>query len=1253
MEKIARLPLKETHLKKPTKSTEPTEESTAAPIDDTVSVRKPSSKPLETGGAHIPDAEEELIKGSSPEEERPAPSKQSEGEVSPELLEDEHVPRAETEDETIKRSSAEPLKDSAEVVPAESSKLSEGEVSPTPLEDEHAPRYETEDESIRRRSPELESPELPKMPAGAQVRITSPEGARGKRRASLKSSAGKVVTTVKVKKLFKTMGEAMAQKPAVAPDVPEKVGIDSLDSPKRASSERDEDLAVEIQEAGQIQAPKRLLGKTKEAREKKDAKRTGRTPADALPPKQEEKAERIIHGLRTKLQEVARERCGVIDEETITEIFAEVSVSDRDVSSGDSSGSQPSEKHTKGPATRKPSLQIPVAEHTPKKQKRSSSFEEPHSEQDADSVLQEFQAAIFASLDDKLEKLKKGSLGSQKRFVRFEPTDTFVQNFLEVIEKKLEECFLEKQKTLSGEGGLKPVRSIYSKVELPEEEEQEIEIVTQSFDSHSVLAPISPAGSFSTLQTEGEKPISPKDSSDGKTWEKEEEEKQEEEEEEKEEKKEEKEEEEEREEEKEEEEEEEEEKEGEQLWKRQEEPQSKKGPIFPLLPKVDEEEENDLEEIASLEEEDQLPKEGDVQHQESWQERMKRSSEELQKHTWKEKGLEQKETKSDTGKKGSKKLDEYKEDWYIQLQEMLQGEKACLQEEQDRLQEERHRLEEEAKYLEHWQEVFEQQRKQWEEQEEQRKEQECLWQVQLQHWEQMQKETKEQEQHWLKQQERQKEQQVLMQEELERLKQEYVEYLKLRGKQAEEAWQWNQLKTWHEQQQQAWQEEDEEQERKRAQWQMQLASHMQQIEALQQEREAKEQEIKKWQQEQKEKQEKLEHIWEKRWEQQLQSWHRQMYKQRTRQLKWQQQSSSLTKRQQEMQRLKSLPPKLKVVEGSVVDQIPKPQKVSPTLKERLLSTTPQITPIPSKEFAEDAWELETTWFPKLFSKAETFPAPSVTEKRYWINVEDQRKNLEVLKQAAQKAGISTDLYNKAKAIIQQVLHSDVERLGLLFRKYEFFIHLQEVRQRLTNQLDTAKEAQDGAKMQNMYKMVEKVDAYQKKVLERWTVKQDAVEKKRRQGLEKMIVLFSQLRSSAKLHLKDPCPLMVKGEGAPGRDTLHLPRLGSVGLKTRVYRSPLISVKKPPDFTFSAVVAREPSSEQIESLWKTDITELSMPIGPKEPVSLLWSETCGFPDIPRLLELDISSIRTKPLENVKTRIQNIPRWQLSGYNFMHL
>ncbi|XP_060109143.1 protein FAM186A [Heteronotia binoei] len=92
------------------------------------------------------------------------------------------------------------------------------------------------------------------------------------------------------------------------------------------------------------------------------------------------------------------------------------------------------------------------------------------------------------------------------------------------------------------------------------------------------------------------------------------------------------------------------------------------------------------------------------------------------------------------------------------------------------------------------------------------------------------------------------------------------------------------------------------------------------------------------------------------------------------------------------------------------------------------------------------------------------------------------------------------------------------------------------------------------------------------------------------------------------------------------------------------------MKKP--IAFSAIV-REDSREQIESLWQSGITELSIPLGPKTPVSLLWSQPCNFPDIPRLLELDITSLRNKPLQEIKTRVQSIPRWKISEYKFMHL
>ncbi|KAH0629202.1 hypothetical protein JD844_011095 [Phrynosoma platyrhinos] len=1172
-------------LKKPTKSQEvlptspaphpPPEESAPVTIADKVPEKKPSSKTLEDGGAHKTEAEEESIKGSSPEAAPPVSSRQYEEEVSPKPLEDSGSPKPETEEESIKGSSP-------EVEPPVSSKESEGEVLPKPLEDESTPKPETEEESIKGSAPEVEPPDLPKPQAEeASAPIPSPEVTRGKRKSSLRSSAGKLVSTLKVKRLVKVMGESMVQKPATAPDSPEKGGIDSLDSSQPISGEGVEDSATDTQEAGQTQAPKRLLGKTKEAREKREMKRTGRMLADVPHPKQEEKTEEIIHGLSTKLQEAAREKGGMIDAETIKEIFAEVAITDRGASPGQGSGSHFTDKQAKSGAAKKYSLLMPGAEQASKKEKRSPSVEGAPCGPDASSLLQEFQAAILASLEDKLEKAKasledkpekakKGSFASQKHSVRFQPTDPLAQQLFHAIERKLEECFSMKQKSLSGRGRTKSVRSTHSKGELADEEEKEIKVITSSFDSHSALAPLSSPSSFSLSQTEQETPMPHRDPSHLKAWPDQEEKKQE---------------------------------EGEQVTKGQEVLLSRKESSFPCLPKVEEEKEDNLDMISSPREEEHLPEEKDVQRKESWQEgiqeEMKQPSEEQHKQIWGKREPQRKESKAERGRKASQEMDDHKADWYLQLQEQLQREKEQLQEEQERLREERQRLEEEETYLKQWQEMFEAQRKQWEEQEEQRQEQERLWQVQLQHWHHLQQENEEQEQHWARQREQHKEQQVLLQEEVERMKQEYQEYLKIRGKQAEEVWHWNQLKAWHEERQQCWQQEDEEQELKRAQWQEQLARHKEEMETLQQEREEKERELKKWQQEQQEWHEELERRWEKRWEQQLQRWHHQMRKQRAQQLKWQEQSSRLMEKQQEMPRLQVLAPKVKVVEGSVLHQFAKSYKVSSIPRERLLSTTPQITPIPSREFEQDSWELETTWFPKLFSKAEDFPAPGVTEKRYWINIEAQRKNLELLREAAQKAGISTDLRS------------------------------------LTIRLDAAKEAQDGVKMQNLYKKIDNLDAYFKKVLESWMVKQNAVEKKRRRSLEKMIALFAQLRLGTKLHLSDPCPLMVKAGDLTKRETLRMPRLGSVVLKPRVYRSPLISVKKPQDFTFSAVV-REPASEQIDSLWKTDITELSIPIGPKTPVSLLWSESCGFPDVPRLLELDISSIRRKPLQNIKTR-----------------
>lgn len=66
--------------------------------------------------------------------------------------------------------------------------------------------------------------------------------------------------------------------------------------------------------------------------------------------------------------------------------------------------------------------------------------------------------------------------------------------------------------------------------------------------------------------------------------------------------------------------------------------------------------------------------------------------------------------------------------------------------------------------------------------------------------------------------------------------------------------------------------------------------------------------------------------------------------------------------------------------------------------------------------------------------------------------------------------------------------------------------------KLTAQLDIAKYTKDGAKMKELYNTIEKLDAYYKVVLGRWTVKQIAVEKKHQRCLEKMIAAFAQVNS---------------------------------------------------------------------------------------------------------------------------------------------
>ncbi|XP_066468938.1 protein FAM186A [Tiliqua scincoides] len=1035
---------------------------------------------------------------------------------------------------------------------------------------------------------------------------------------TLKLVSQRIVEDIRKKKTVKFQDEVLVPKPVTTPETGE---IQVTEVPDTRLSQQPvlegvKDTAAEKQDAAETQAQEFLVGELKEIQEKKEIMGFGRMLAHVPHPKPPESAGNIIHGLGAKLQELARKKGGVLDAETIKEFFEELAITHQETIPGQLVESQPRDRIIpRIPLGKRPTLPLSATIQAFKKEKpRLGAVEEEPSREDVGIVLQEFQAAILASLEDKMVKFKKGSPTGWKQPVKFQPTDPQVKHVFRIVDRKLDECFsLMKQRYL---GGLKRQRfpeSTSSKGALSEGEEKAVKITDSS--SLEISLRLSKESSSSSFSLSGEWEQPSEHTLHAKSRKQQSSEHEE---------------------------------EPEQMRRVEEKPQDQVegGPKL-REEKISSDEEED-EQFLVAHQPDKVDEEElvDQEWQEGEHKEARLLSEAQVKHIPKGKGLQQMETVPEE----AQGKDEEEQAWYMQLQERLM-------EEQARLLEERQRLDEEAQYLDHMQELFEVQLNQWKEQQQQREEQERLWQVQLAHWQELQQEQEAQEQYWEAQREKQKEQQAQLQGEVDRLEQLHREHLQRQGEEAKEEWQWKQLKAMHREQQRLWQAEDEEQAVKRWEWQQQLADHEERMEALRQNYLEQEQKQKLWLQEQQEAQKEQEHLWEKRWLGQLKRWRRQLQQQRAQQrslLSLLEKGRKLKERQQVRQVSKEGKPQpcvVKMVQGTALEQFPLQQKVALLHKDSQVPVTPQLTPRPSIEFEESSCDLDRSWFPKLFRKAEMFHAPAITERRYCLDVSAQNKNLELLKEALQKSELSSDDYNKAKGMIRQALQGNVERLAMLFRKYIIFCHLQDARQKLTAQLDIAKYAKDGAKMKDLYKMVEKLDAYSKVVLGKWKVKQVAMEKKHQRCLEKMIAFFAQLRLMTKLPLSSPCPLLIKAVDST-KETISMPHIGAVLLKSKVSPSPLVTVKKPQDFPYSAAV-REPSSEQIESLWKTDITELSIPIGPKTPVSLLWSEACGHPDIPRLLELDISSVRNKSLQDVKTRIQHIPRWKITGYNFMHL
>uniref|UniRef100_A0A8C8TL77 Family with sequence similarity 186, member A n=1 Tax=Peromyscus maniculatus bairdii TaxID=230844 RepID=A0A8C8TL77_PERMB len=64
--------------------------------------------------------------------------------------------------------------------------------------------------------------------------------------------------------------------------------------------------------------------------------------------------------------------------------------------------------------------------------------------------------------------------------------------------------------------------------------------------------------------------------------------------------------------------------------------------------------------------------------------------------------------------------------------------------------------------------------------------------------------------------------------------------------------------------------------------------------------------------------------------------------------------------------------------------------------------------------------------------------------------------------------------------------------------------------------------------------------------------------------------------------------------------------------------------------------------QLEAIWNADLSTSSYPITEKTSLNTLWAQLGGYPDIPRLLELDIQSTFRKSLASIRSKAKKIPK-----------
>uniref|UniRef100_G3RK75 Family with sequence similarity 186 member A n=1 Tax=Gorilla gorilla gorilla TaxID=9595 RepID=G3RK75_GORGO len=250
------------------------------------------------------------------------------------------------------------------------------------------------------------------------------------------------------------------------------------------------------------------------------------------------------------------------------------------------------------------------------------------------------------------------------------------------------------------------------------------------------------------------------------------------------------------------------------------------------------------------------------------------------------------------------------------------------------------------------------------------------------------------------------------------------------------------------------------------------------------------------------------------------------------------------------------------------------------------------------------------------------------EKRYFVDVEAQKKNLILLNQAIKTCGLPSQLHTMARTLITEILHMDTVQLGYLFHKYIAYRLIQYARNNIMKRLKAIQNTGKGYEARNLHMMLSRLDDYGKKVMQVWTEKQKSLGQKRNQCLKKMIHVFNQLKKIYELNLSQPIPLIIEEKQIPASTTF--------------VQKPFLKLLMEEDRTSDIFKKFRQQEDQTEAIWNVDLSTSSYPIAEKTSMHSLWAQLGGYPDIPRLLQLEVQSTFRKSLASLQSRVKKIPK-----------